>query len=869
MHVSGFSLDLNWFLQFIFTSFVVALGLLHLVKNTASKYFVVDANFEGGRGGGGGEGGGAGAGDVSVPGGGRSDPSIMPGVSGTGDSCLVCGNLGTKKCSGCKAVRYCSQTCQATHWKSGHKTKCKDFQLSGKANLADSTTHSGRKASGVGVNNSNGIALVPSSGTSKILKQSKEILFPYDEFVEFFNWDKPGFPPCGLINCGNSCFANVVLQCLAYTRPLVAYLLEKGHQKQCRRNDRCFLCEFQVHVERASHSPHPFSPINILSRLPSIGGNLGYGKQEDAHEFMRFAIDTMQSVCLDEFGGEKAVHPSSQETTLIQHIFGGHLQSQVICTKCSKISNQYENMMDLTVEIHGDAASLEECLDQFTVTEWLHGENMYKCDGCNDYVKASKRLTVRHAPNILTIALKRFQVTRVELDDVLSQGAYMLLYSRVCVRSSCLKTTEPFEKENEQMVEVAREVEPCSKQPVECFTKAEKSNHVERSRFLPSDSNACSKVSNCEELSFRTNYEIVRKDPEDVDMINPELCSPVSRDTEVVNNGHSNPEEIAVLVDHTPRMVSGFASSSEISSTEVHYPKCKSVSSSDVEEGGRAKSTCVDEVMSLASSIENSVPTQNGACGRAETSHEVSAAPRSTVKETLDETKPVSSEGLAISFVDNLERNKWGKDLPSSSCCTDHGGGKLTGQNSSSDTKLKPLFSPGFLGKRPRNKSTKRDGKASEECHEVATAGKVSSNCNGIAKPGFPHQRSGELNNEAQALSNYNNLPSSSFVGEQPQKSLNEDEMVSIEFSESVIPCEEDGNFVTANESSNNITMGGAEESKGRNKDCSINSGSICSLGNPLAEKLLAIDGEVHERGAITHSGLMGTKSKDLAERGL
>ena len=39
----------------------------------------------------------------------------------------------------------------------------------------------------------------------------------------------------------------------------------------------------------------------------------------------------MQSVCLDEFGGEKALHPSIQETTLIQHIFGGHLQSQVAC----------------------------------------------------------------------------------------------------------------------------------------------------------------------------------------------------------------------------------------------------------------------------------------------------------------------------------------------------------------------------------------------------------------------------------------------------------------------------------------------------------------------------------------------------------
>jgi hypothetical protein len=57
-----------------------------------------------------------------------------------------------------------------------------------------------------------------------------------------------------------------------------------------RHNDWCFLCEFQSHVERASQSTLPFSPINIISRLPNIGGNLGYGRQEDAHEFMRFLL---------------------------------------------------------------------------------------------------------------------------------------------------------------------------------------------------------------------------------------------------------------------------------------------------------------------------------------------------------------------------------------------------------------------------------------------------------------------------------------------------------------------------------------------------------------------------------------------------
>lgn len=325
--------------------------------------------------------------------------------AGGESECASCACSASKKCSRCKRVWYCSKECQAKHWEAEHKLKCRvaertpdKFDILG--------TGARRKSAS--------ISLVPDHGTRKVLKEPKKILFPYDEFFKLFDWDKPDFPPCGLLNCGNSCFANVVLQCLTCTRPLVAYLLETDHSRGCsrRRDDWCFLCELQVHIKRASESSQPFSPINILSKLPNIGGNLGYGRQEDAHEFMRFAIDTMQSICLDEYGGEKAVDPSTQATTIVQYIFGGYLQSQVICTNCDVVSNRYENMMDLTVEIQGGSDSLEECLDQFTVKEWLDGENMYKCDGCNDYVKACKRLTVHQAPNVLTIALKRFQTGR-------------------------------------------------------------------------------------------------------------------------------------------------------------------------------------------------------------------------------------------------------------------------------------------------------------------------------------------------------------------------------------------------------------------------------------------------------------------------
>ncbi|KAF5743383.1 ubiquitin carboxyl-terminal hydrolase 18-like isoform X2 [Tripterygium wilfordii] len=545
--------------------------------STASKYFEVDANFEGGEKG-------------SDRGG-----NTMPGIPTKEEenSCAVCGSPGSKKCSRCKSVRYCSLKCQSADWNSGHNRNCKD---SGKENSTRTATScAGVKSFGLGKRTSSGIALIPGTRSSSHVKKPSKVLFPYEEFVKLFNWEKPGFPPCGLLNCGNSCFANVVLQCLTYTRPLIVYLLENGHKRECRRNDWCFLCDFQDHVERANHSQLPFSPINILSRLPKIGGNLGYGRQEDAHEFMRFAIDTMQSVCLDEYGGEKAVHPSAQETTLIQHIFGGHLQSQ------------------------------------FTVQEWLHGENMYRCDGCNDYVKAWKRLTIRHAPNVLTIALKRFQsgrfgklnkrvtfpetldlspymsdetngtdvyklyavvvhvdmlnasyfghyicytkdfcgrwhriddckVTTVDLDEVLSQGAYMLLYNRVHPRASCLRSVESSIKGEQQMMNGEEEFR--QKEDVKCFSMAdsikphlrcENGLHVKSSTEVNSgivgsdsmdieDADLTSEASTSESMSsIQINFESARKNAEDVDMV----CSESSPSTSKEANGREKDDPVA------------------------------------------------------------------------------------------------------------------------------------------------------------------------------------------------------------------------------------------------------------------------------------------------------------------------------------
>lgn len=389
----------------------------------------------------------------------EADRKSMLGTS----NCVVCQKSATPhRCSKCKSAKYCSSECQKLHWRSGHRNEChvpvssRPSGSGGESVAVCNGKHPETSKSGVSTTVLNPISLgifksdsnkstsVKKSSPSQVAKipgnaltkdgslpRPKSLLFSYDDFVKLFEWDALD-EPCGLVNCGNSCFANVVLQCLTYTRPLTAYLLNDSHREVCRRNDWCFMCELQSHVRKVRETQNPFSPIRILSRIRSIGSHLGYGKQEDAHEFMRFAIDSMQSTCLDEFGGEKAVDPATQETTLIHHIFGGHLQSQVKCMECHHESNRYESMMDLAVEIHGVVESLEDAIAQFTAAEMLDGDNKYKCDRCNAYVRAGKRLTVHEAPNILTIALKRFQSgkfgklnKRVTFPKTLDMSPYM------------------------------------------------------------------------------------------------------------------------------------------------------------------------------------------------------------------------------------------------------------------------------------------------------------------------------------------------------------------------------------------------------------------------------------------------------------
>ncbi|KAL9245606.1 hypothetical protein vseg_019235 [Gypsophila vaccaria] len=233
-------------------------------------------------------------------------------------------------------------------------------------------------------------------------KHNNKAMLQYDTFLKLYSSNEVELKPFGLINCGNSCYANSVLQCLAYTRPLTLYLLQGFHSKECWKEEWCFICEFEHLIRKAREGYTPLSPIRILSNIT----HLGHGREEDAHEFLRYAVDTMQSVCVEL---ARSVGQMVEDTTLVSMTFGGYLHSKIKCMKCHNKSAMYERMMDLTVEIDGNIRSLEQALRRFTGYEMLEGNNKYHCSRCKSYEKAKKKLSVLQAPNILTIVLKRFQ----------------------------------------------------------------------------------------------------------------------------------------------------------------------------------------------------------------------------------------------------------------------------------------------------------------------------------------------------------------------------------------------------------------------------------------------------------------------------
>jgi ubiquitin carboxyl-terminal hydrolase 36/42 len=157
------------------------------------------------------------------------------------------------------------------------------------------------------------------------------------------------------------------------------------------RDKECGFCLLERQIARL-HSPATNgifsaadSPSKLLKSLSIFAEHFKWGRQEDAHEFLRYVIDTCHTACVRLLKARTSVghngngrgHDKSE--TVMREIFGGALLSQVKCMACKGESNKSDEIMDLSLDLC-QSNSLKDALASFFQPEILDGSNKYSCE---------------------------------------------------------------------------------------------------------------------------------------------------------------------------------------------------------------------------------------------------------------------------------------------------------------------------------------------------------------------------------------------------------------------------------------------------------------------------------------------------------
>ncbi|CAG2119032.1 unnamed protein product [Medioppia subpectinata] len=222
----------------------------------------------------------------------------------------------------------------------------------------------------------------------------------------------------GLVNFGNTCYCNSVLQALYFCRPFREKVLEykARNKRQTRETLLTCLADLFHNIATQKKKTGTVAPKKFIGRLRKENEVFDNYMQQDAHEFLNYLLNTIADLLQAPDQTDKANHTSgpipnpNPNPCWVRDIFQGTLTNETRCLNCESLSSKDEDFLDLSVDVDQNT-SITHCLRVFSNTETLSSEHKYYCENCCSKQEAQKRMRIKKLPMILALHLKRFKYT--------------------------------------------------------------------------------------------------------------------------------------------------------------------------------------------------------------------------------------------------------------------------------------------------------------------------------------------------------------------------------------------------------------------------------------------------------------------------
>ena len=248
----------------------------------------------------------------------------------------------------------------------------------------------------------------------------------------------------GLVNIGNTCYLNSCLQLLSHTYELNNFL--DSNKRQLNKNNEAKMYTEWNSLRNMMWSENcTIAPYGFVKSVQEIAKTKGYEMftgfaQNDVFEFLLFIIDCLHETLKREvemkINGtvknnkdilakkcyEMMQNMYKQEYSEILNIFYGISVTQIkdyITNDILSVVPEPFSILSLSIPKNIDC-TIEDCLDEYTNSEYLIDDNQWYNDKIEENQDAIKNIVFWSLPNVLIIELKRYNNSQQKIHTLVT-----------------------------------------------------------------------------------------------------------------------------------------------------------------------------------------------------------------------------------------------------------------------------------------------------------------------------------------------------------------------------------------------------------------------------------------------------------------